>query len=201
LGRIEQKLEILIIDTSSFLVSQHYGILMNFYYFIFNYLTFKKINASDSDNDLEKSIYSDLFYNFNSNVLIQSRYGSPFLLRRASKTDSENTVEEFLSNSEHAFKKTSSFVNLTTQSCQNLCQDDKISRISSSVSHSTLMTISDSGLSSINSTQLFLADLRECLKQSSNSNLSCSNDQEKCEFRRSEYIKLINITGYKNKIK
>jgi len=181
------------------MLAKHYGILMNFYYFIFNYLTFKEINASESDNDLEKSIYSDLFYNFNSNDFIQSRYGSPFLLRRPSKTDSENTVEEILSNSEHAFKKTNSFVNLTTQSCQNLCQDDKISRISSSVSHSTLMTNSDSGLSSINSTQLFLADLRECLKQSSNSNLSCPNDKEKC--RRSEYIKLINITGYKNKIK
>ncbi len=150
------------------------------------------MDTSESENDLEKSIYSDLFSN--SNDLMQSKYCSPFLLRRASNTDSNKTIQEFLSKSENGFRKRSLFNELVSQSCQNLTQDDKISRISSSVSHSTLMTISDSGFSSTNSTQLFLADLRECLKQSSNSNLSSLNDQEKkqCELRRSEYEKFIN---------
>ena len=97
---------------------------------------------------------------------------------------------------ENDMLKSPSVIDISLAS-QNI--EDRISRISSSVSNLTILTHSDSGLSSIDSTLLFLAELRECFKQQNeNNNLTVSNDNQ---IKGDNLLKLTKNFDYKNKLK
>ena len=88
--------------------------------------------------DMKKDINCSVYSSFFTKLnssYVKSKCSSPFLLRKMSMN---KTIEESLD-------------------CKN-DNDEKISIISS-------VSYPDSGLSSVNSTQLFLADLRECLRK------------------------------------
>lgn len=115
-------------------------------------------------------------------------------MRRSLNTGSSSTFDESNTSSNNTLNKSSSIINSSST--------DKISRISPSVSHSTFATLSDSGLSSVNSTQLFIADLRECFRQQSE-NLSCLSETEKARYdlKEAEYISLENKANYVAKLR
>lgn len=136
---------------------------------------------TDSKNEIDRLIYAALSNNLKKKQeersdLTKSKFSSPFMFRRSSatSTNSSTAIEECLrTSSEITFKvRTSSAINLSSSS---QIIDDKISRISPAVSH---LTLSDSGLSSSNSTQLFLAELRGCIRLSSSAETSDTNIYE-----------------------
>lgn len=97
------------------------------------------LTDSDEDNVNDDEISS------NESILIKSKLNSPFLFRKSLTTSNDSANPHEI----HSYVSSS---------------QENLSNMSSSlVSTSISVNRSDSGLSSMNSTDLFIADLKECL--------------------------------------
>jgi hypothetical protein len=124
-------------------------------------------NNNDLMSHIEKemlinaAIGDDYFASKSDSQFIKSKYSSPFLLRKTSSNNKTNKPNFIQTDTNDLLVKTKSSIDLNDK----YEIYDKISHSSLSLSN---LTQSDSGFSSMGSTQLFLAELRECLKSESN---------------------------------
>ena len=112
---------------------------------------------------------------FDKSELIKSKYFSPFLLRKSSSQVTVSALDSNLKNN-HSDSVNFAYANEKLlnqlQKRNSIMKNSSLSHFnSSSTSTSTLTIHSDSGMSSLNSTQLFLADLQEQIRQSEIINL------------------------------